>query len=41
MQLKGIKRMAESLLMYSHRHYDRLSRLLQVNGGGAGGGGGG
>ena len=29
-QLKGIKRMAESLVLYSHRHYDRLSRLLQV-----------
>ena len=29
-QLKGIKRLAESLLLYSHRHYDRLSRLLQV-----------
>ncbi len=30
LKTKGIKRMAETLLLYSHRHYDRLSRLLQV-----------
>jgi hypothetical protein len=30
LKTKGIKKMAETLLLYSHRHYDRLSRLLQV-----------
>jgi hypothetical protein len=30
LKTKGIKRTAETLLLYSHRHYDRLSRLLQV-----------
>jgi hypothetical protein len=30
LKTKGMKRMAETLLLYSHRHYDRISRLLQV-----------
>jgi hypothetical protein len=28
---KGMKRISETLLLYSQRHYDRISRLLQVH----------